>query len=110
MVYLRTTAGSFLKAESIVGLAPRHGDDGKTVGWLAVRSDGSTTPLAGFYSIPGRVEKALPHLFQGTAPVGPPLRPRFIVPYTDKSVRAASVPNRVTTDRRGRQSACPTTG
>jgi hypothetical protein len=92
MVYLRTVSGSFLKAESIVGLAPRHGDDGKIVGWLAVRSDGSTTPLAGFYSIPGQVEKALPHLFQGTARIGRPLRPRFIVPYTDKSIRTARLP------------------
>lgn len=58
MVYLRTVSGSFLKAERIVGLAPRHGDNGKVVDWLAVHPDGSTTPLAGFYSVPGRIEKA----------------------------------------------------
>lgn len=92
MVYLRTVSGSFLKAENIVALAPRHGDDGRIVGWLAVGSDGSTTPLAGFYSVPGRVEKALPHLFRGTAPVGRSLRSGFIVPYTDKSVRIGRPP------------------
>lgn len=92
MVYLRTVSGAFLKAESIVGLAPRHGDDGRIIGWLAVRPDGSTTPRAGFYSVPGRIEKALPHLFRGTAPVGPPLRPRFIVPYTDESARTGGPP------------------
>ena len=87
MVYLRTVSGSFLKAESIVGLAAQHGDDGKIVGWLAVRPDGSTTPLAGFYSTPGRIEKALPHLFSAPAPVGLRPRRRFIVPSTDKGVR-----------------------
>jgi hypothetical protein len=92
MVYLRTVSGSFLKAESIVGLAAQHGDDGKIVGWLAVRPDGSTTPLAGFYSTPGRIEKALPHLFSAPAPVGPPPRRRFIVPFTDKGVRINRLP------------------
>ena len=92
MVYLRTVSGSFLKAESIVGLAPQHGDGGEVVGWLAVRPDGSTTPLAGFYSAPGRIEKALPHLFLAPAPVGPPPRRRFIVPYTGNSVRISRSP------------------
>jgi hypothetical protein len=35
MIYLRTASGSFLKAESIVGVAPEHGEDGKIVGWMA---------------------------------------------------------------------------
>jgi hypothetical protein len=86
MVYLRTVSGGFLKAESIVGLAPQHGDDGKVVGWMAVRADGTTTALAGFYSAPGRIEKALPHLFPTSVLSAPPRR-RFIVPYTDNSVR-----------------------
>jgi hypothetical protein len=91
MVYLRTASGGFLKTESIVGLAPQHGDDGQVVGWLAVRPDGSTTLLAGFYRTPGRIEKALPHLFPTPALVGPPRR-RFIVPFTDKSVRVSRLP------------------
>jgi len=73
-------------------LAPQHGDDGKLVGWMAVRADGSTTPLAGFYSAPGRIEKALPHLFAAPARVGPQPCRRFIVPFTDKSVRISRLP------------------
>jgi hypothetical protein len=92
MVYLRTMSGSFLKAESIVGLAPQQGDDGQIVRWLAVRPDGSATPLAGFYSAPGRIEKALPHLFAAPARVGPQPRRRFIVPFTDKRVRISRLP------------------
>jgi hypothetical protein len=91
MVYLRTVSGGFLKAESIVGLAPQHGEDGKLVGWMAVRADGSTTALAGFYSAPGRIEKALPHLFPAPAPVEAPRR-RFIVPYTKKGMRIGKSP------------------
>jgi hypothetical protein len=63
MLYLRTASGSFISSTIIVGLAPQHGEDGKTAGWMAVRADGSTTPLATFFSAPGRIEKALPHLF-----------------------------------------------
>jgi hypothetical protein len=89
MVYLRTVSGGFLKAESVVGLAPQLGDGGKVVGWMAVRADGSTTALAGFYSVPGRIEKALPHLFP--TPLAAARRHRgFIVPYTDNGVRTRS--------------------
>jgi hypothetical protein len=96
MVYLRTMSGSFLKAESIVGLAPQHGDGGEVVGWLALRPDGTTIALAGFYSAPGRIEKALPHLFPTAlpAPIGlPPCRRRFIVPYTSKVVHTGNPGN-----------------
>ena len=75
-----------MNADNIVGLAPQHGEDGKSAGWMAVRADGSTTPLARFYSAPGRVEKALPHLFQAAVSTGLPGR-RVIVPYTNKAVR-----------------------
>src|SRR4051794_38112001 len=91
MVYLRTASGAFLNAENIVGLAPQHGGDGKIVGWNAVRADGSTTPLARFYGAPGRVEKALPHLFPAPAPAAA-LGRRVIVPYTNKAVRLSRVP------------------
>jgi hypothetical protein len=60
MIYLRTVSSGFLKAESDVGLAPLHDGDSKVKGWMGVRADGSTTALAGFYSAPGRIEKALP--------------------------------------------------
>ena len=83
MVYLRTASGTFINSMTVVGLVPQHAEGGKVVGWMAVRADGSTTALAGFYSAPGRIEKALPHLFPASAPVGPPRR-RFIVPYTKK--------------------------
>jgi hypothetical protein len=65
--YLRTASGSFLKTENIVGLAPEHGEDDKIAGRMAVSGDGSTTPLARFYGVPGRVERALPHLFPARA-------------------------------------------
>jgi hypothetical protein len=89
MVYLRTLAGGFLKSDSIVALAPRHGDDGQVVGWMAVRPDGSTAPLARFYSAPGRGEKTLPHLFPSPNPVGQSRR-RFIVPYTNARARPST--------------------
>lgn len=71
MIYRGTVSGGFLKAESVVGLAPQHDGDGKVKGWMAVRADGSTTALAGFYSAPGRIEKALPHLFPGNSAAWP---------------------------------------
>jgi hypothetical protein len=89
MVYLRTVSGGFLKAESIIALAPLHGDEGQVVGWMAVRPDGSTAPLARFYSAPRRIEKALPHLFPSSDPVGQPRR-RFIVPYTKRGIARPS--------------------
>jgi hypothetical protein len=95
MIYLRTASGSFLKAENIVGLAPEHGENGKIVGWMAVSGDGSMTPLARVYGAPGRVERALPHLFPAPASTGSPSR-RFIVPYTTNrpGFRAESGPPR----------------
>jgi len=71
MLYLRAASGSLISSTRIVALAPQPGEDGKTVGWMAVRADGSTTPLAGFFSAPGRIEQALPHLFPG--PVAAPV-------------------------------------
>jgi hypothetical protein len=64
MLYLRTASGTFISSTMIVGLTPQHGEGGKIVGWIAVRADGSTTALASFYSAPGRIESALPHLFR----------------------------------------------
>jgi len=92
MIYLRTASGSFLKAEDIVGLAPEHGEDGKIIGWMAVSGDGSTTPLARFYGAPGRVERALPHLFLAPATGRSPRRRRFIVPYATNRPGAESGP------------------
>jgi hypothetical protein len=73
----------------IVRLAPQHGEDG----WMAVRADGSTTPLAAFFSAPGRIEKALPHLFPKTK--SEPLsaaasRRRYVVVRTARPDRIAA--------------------
>ncbi len=88
MLYLRTAAGGFIKAESIVGLSPQR-DSGRIAGWLAICAGGTEMALAAFYSVPGRIERALPHLFPvplpHQAPV-PALRRRFVVPYTNKVV------------------------
>lgn len=89
MLYLRTASGSFISSTMVVGLSPQHGEGGK-IGWMAVRADGSTTPLASFYSAPGRIEKALPHLFPKPEPIAAPIsHRRFVVPYTNKVVRTA---------------------
>jgi hypothetical protein len=86
MVYLRTASEAFVKADAIVGLTPQHGEDGAIVGWMAVRGDGSTTPLARFYGAPGRIEKALPHLFKAPTAARSPGR-QITVPYTNRSLR-----------------------
>jgi len=85
MLFLRTAIGGFVKAETIVGLSPQHGDGPEIVGWLATCADGSEIPLAAFYAVPGRIETALPHLFpsQGAAPA----RRRVLVPYTNLVLR-----------------------
>jgi len=85
MLYLRTASGSFINSRMIVGLSPQHGEGGK-IGWMAVRADGSTTPLASSYSAPGRIERALPHLFPKPEPIAT-LQRRFVVPYTNKVIR-----------------------
>ena len=94
MLYLRTAAGGFINAATIAGVAPQRGAGGKINGWAAICCDGAETLLAAFYSVPGRIEEALPHLFQANlpAPVGfPPSRRRFVVPYTNKVVRTAKL-------------------
>jgi hypothetical protein len=89
MLYLRTASGSFINSTMIVGLAPRHGENG----WMAVRADGSTTPLAAFFSAPGRIEKALPHLFPEltSEPIAAPVnRRRPVIVRTAKPGRIAA--------------------
>jgi hypothetical protein len=93
MLYLRTASGSFISSTIIVGLAPQHAEDGKIAGWMAIRADGSTTPLAAFFSAPGRIEKALPHLFPEptSEPVAAPApRRRYVVVRTAKPGRIAA--------------------
>jgi hypothetical protein len=88
MLYLRTASGSFISSTIIVGLAPQHGENGKTAGWMAIRADGSMTPLAAFFSAPGRIEKALPHLFPEprSEPIAAPVyRRRPVIVRTAKS-------------------------
>jgi hypothetical protein len=85
MLFLRTAIGGFVKAESIVGLSPQRGEGREIADWLAICADGSEIALAAFYAVPGRIERALPHLFpsQGTAPA----RRRVLVPYTNLVLR-----------------------
>jgi hypothetical protein len=89
MLYLRTASGSFINSAVIVRLAPRQGEDR----WMAVRADGSTTPLAAFFSPPGRIEKALPHLFPDptSKPIAaaPVSRQRYVVVRTAKRANSA---------------------
>lgn len=61
MLLLRNASGAFIRVDSIVALSPRRAGDGQ-ITWAAVRPDGSQVELASFYSMPGRIEKALPHL------------------------------------------------
>jgi hypothetical protein len=109
MLYLRTASGSFISSTMVVGLTPQHGEGGKIVGWLAVRTDGSTTPLASFYSVPGRIEKALPQLFPKSEPIAASIfHRRFVVPYTNKVIRTAKPGNHAHGERGGIVTAAAT--
>jgi hypothetical protein len=79
MRYLRTAAGDFINAASIVRLSPQQDDDGdESTGWLAICEDGAEIALARYYSA-DRVEKELPHLI---APA----------PVTDMACQCGSAP------------------
>ena len=85
MLFLRTAIGGFVKAETIVGLSPRHGEGGEIKGWLATCADHSEISLAAFYAVPGRIETALPHLFPSQEAA--PTRQRVLVPSTNMVLR-----------------------
>lgn len=83
MVYLRTASGGFVKADNIVGLAPQRGEVGEISGWTAICADGTEMALASFYAVPGRIERALPHLFPAPRPSAiQSARRGFVVPFT----------------------------
>ncbi len=63
MRLLRTAAGGYINAATIVRLA-----DGGDDGWIAVLDGGEEVALASYYSAPGRVERDLPELVPMSAP------------------------------------------
>ena len=67
MRLLRTAAGGFINAATIVRLL-RNDDN---TGWLAVLANGEEILSAPYYSAPGRIEQDLPHLVPDRAAVTP---------------------------------------
>jgi hypothetical protein len=69
MLYLRTAAGGFVNAATIVQLSPQRGGD-EITGWIAICADDKAVALAAYYATPGRIEKDLQHLLprEGTVP------------------------------------------
>jgi hypothetical protein len=65
-------------SKPIVGLSPRHAEGCEIAGWLATCADGSGIALAAFYAVPGRIERALPHLFPTREAA--PARRKVLVP------------------------------
>jgi hypothetical protein len=51
VLYLRTASGEFINAATIVQLSPQRGG-GEITGWMAVRGDGKTVPLAACWKTP----------------------------------------------------------
>jgi hypothetical protein len=63
MLFLRTAAGDFVNAATIVRLCEET--DGNASRWVAIRDDDREVALAAYYSRPGRL-KELQHLLRPT--------------------------------------------
>jgi hypothetical protein len=85
MLYLRTAAGTFINAASIVELTQRR-DQAES--WVAVCGDGQELPLARYYSAPGRVERELPHLLRAREAIALPIRRAVAAATPDCSATA----------------------
>ncbi len=61
MLFLRTAAGGFVNAATIVRLCEET--DGDDIRWVAICDDGREVALAAYYNTPGRL-KELQHLLR----------------------------------------------
>jgi hypothetical protein len=60
MLYLRTAAGSFVNAATIVQLSPQRADGTDEItSWVAICDDGKAVALAAYYAAPGRIEEVV---------------------------------------------------
>ena len=69
MLFLRTAAGGFVNAATIVRLCEET--DGDEIRWVAIRNDDREVALTAYYSRPGRL-KELQHLLAPISPMPSP--------------------------------------
>ena len=65
MRLVRTAAGGFVNVEKIERLVDERSE--AAASWIAICADGEEIPLAPYYSAPGRAERELQGLVDGTA-------------------------------------------
>lgn len=81
MLYVRTAAGSFVSAATIIQLSPqRAGSDSEITSWVAICDGGRAVTLAPYYAVPGRIEAVLDHMPASSRTDGKIAREAFL-PY-----------------------------
>ena len=60
MLYVRTAAGSFINAATIIQLSPQRAGSGDEItDWVAICDGAKAIKLAPYYAAPGRIETVL---------------------------------------------------